>query len=111
MKPASLPTLPIQCVRVSSAQARGLAKQYSYWGAVRYEIRRNKKGQLTFTAQERASSDRRSRRLAEKDAEEIADKENRWFLDLNPGPVPEWFIKSRGLEHLACCPILENEEW
>jgi hypothetical protein len=107
----NLVSLPIQCVRVSSAQAMGSAKQYSYWGAVRYEIRRNKKGQLTFIAQERASSDRRSYRLAEKDAEEIANSENRLFLDLNPGPLPGIIIKELGLEHLTCCPILENKEW
>lgn len=103
-------TLPVQCVRVSSAQASGAAKQYSYWGAVRYEIRLNKRGQLTFTAQQRASSDRRSYRLAVEDAKEIAGKENRLFLDLNPGPLPLIIIKELGLDMFECSS-LKDKEW
>lgn len=73
---------PIQAVRVSSAQARGAAKQYPYWGAVRYEIRlRQRDGVPVAVAQERASSDRRSRRLAEQDASDIADREGRIEID------------------------------
>lgn len=68
---------PIGAVRISSAQARGSAKRFPYWGAVRYEIRLGRDGAPTCVAIERASSDRRSLRLAEQDAERIAETENR----------------------------------
>jgi hypothetical protein len=64
----------IPAARCSSAQARGSAKQYSYWGAVTYEIRaRQRDGQPVAVARERASSDRRSRHLAELDTEALAE--------------------------------------
>jgi hypothetical protein len=56
---------PIPTVRVSSAQA---SCPYSYWGAVRYELRLGRDGQPHNVALGRASSDRRSYRLAEADA-------------------------------------------
>lgn len=68
---------PVGAVRVSSAQARGAAKRFPYWGAVRYEIRVGRDGTPSCVAIERASSDRRSRRLAEQDAERIAETEDR----------------------------------
>lgn len=68
---------PIQTVRVSSAQARGAAKRYSYWGVARYEIRLSRDGQPINVALERASSDRRSLRLAEQDAARLARRERR----------------------------------
>lgn len=68
---------PLRSCRVSSAQARGKAKQYSYWGAVRYRIRFSADGRLVNTALERATSDRRSQRLAHNDLLELADAENR----------------------------------
>lgn len=73
-------TGPIPMVRVSSAQARGAAKKYSYWGAVRYELRLGRGGIPTVVATERAFSDRRSRRLAERDADELAARTSaiRW---------------------------------
>jgi hypothetical protein len=68
----------IPAARVSSAQARGTAKQYPYWGAVRYEIRRRKAdGMPTAVACERASSDRRSERLAEADRDDLCELEGR----------------------------------
>jgi hypothetical protein len=68
----------IPCVRVSSAQARGLAGRYPYWGAVRYVLRlRARDGRPTLYPQGRASSDRRSMRLAHIDAERIARREGR----------------------------------
>lgn len=67
----------IPTVRVSSAQARGRAKRYSYWGAARYEIRLSRDGQPSNVALERASSDRRSLRLAEQDAARLARRERR----------------------------------
>ena len=70
---------PIPSVRVSSAQAKGRAKQYSYWGAVRYEIRINRRGNVSNCPLERATSDRRSQRLARDDALRIADDESRIF--------------------------------
>lgn len=70
----------IPTVRVSSAQARGAAKRYAYWGAARGEIRARKSdGALTCLSVERASSDRRSQLLAEDDADNIAEKEGRVF--------------------------------
>lgn len=71
---------PIPCVRVSSAKARGSAKAYRYWGAARYEIRLGRDGAPICVAQERASSDRRSYRLAKEDAEAIAIAEQRYRI-------------------------------
>lgn len=68
---------PIATARVSSAQARGAAKQYSYWGAVRYEVRLGADGAPTNRPLERASSDRRSERLAERDCDELCESEGR----------------------------------
>ena len=67
----------IRAVRVSSAQARGAAKDYSYWGAVRYRVRLRKDGVPTAQATESASSDRRSTAGAERDADELAVREDR----------------------------------
>lgn len=84
--------LPIQCVRVSSAKARGLAKKYRYWGAVRYEIRLTRSG-ISAVPCGRANSDRRSYRLAQQDAEDIAGQENRivipWLGPLTQGAARE----------------------
>jgi hypothetical protein len=77
---------PIACVRVSSAQARGAARQYAYWGAARYEARITRAGHISLCAQERASSDRRSERLAVADAREIAADEGRVVVQ-GAGPV------------------------
>lgn len=63
---AALGSIPT--VRVSSAQARGRAGQYPYWGAVRYEVRIGRDGRPINVPLERASSDRRSKRLAKRDA-------------------------------------------
>lgn len=72
---------PIPTVRVSSAQARGRAKGYAYWGAARGEIRARKSdGALTVVSVEQASSDRRSERLAEADADAIAEREGRHYV-------------------------------
>lgn len=79
---------PVQAVRVSSAQAKGVAKRYCYWGAVRYEIRVNYYGILSSVAQEKASSDRRSMKLAIKDAFDLAKKEKRVYLR-DIGPISE----------------------
>lgn len=73
---------PLRAVRVSSAQAKGAAKGYAYWGAVRYQIRLTADGRgYCCAAIERASSDRRSVKLAVKDAEDLAAAEGRaWAL-------------------------------
>ena len=68
---------PIRTVRVSCAQAKGRAKKYSYWGAVRYQVRFAADGHLTCAAQERASSARRSIAGAERDAERLAERDGR----------------------------------
>lgn len=70
---------PIATVRVSSAQAHGRAKQYAYWGAVRYQIRLTAAGVLTHTACGRASSDRRTYFGAAKDAVALAERTGRLF--------------------------------
>ena len=76
-------------VRVSSAQARGAARGYAYYGAVRYEIRLAKDGHVMHVPCERATSDRRSPRLAERDAKAIAEQENRIALNLRIGALTE----------------------
>jgi hypothetical protein len=68
---------PIKTARVSSAQAKGAAKKYCYWGAVRYEIRLTAAGLPSNIALERASSDRRSQRLAAEDCESLCEREDR----------------------------------
>jgi hypothetical protein len=78
----------VKTVRVSSAQARGFAKNFSYWGAVRYEIRINRNGRPSNVALERARSRRRSLDLAFDDAAELAEREGRIYLE-RIGPLTE----------------------
>lgn len=62
-------------VRVSSAKAQGKAGKYPYWGTAIYEIRARKAdGVLVAVCVDGASSDRRSTRLAGKDADDIAER-------------------------------------
>lgn len=79
----------IPAVRVSSASARGRAGQYSYWGATRYEVCVGRSGAPVYRALEAARSDRRSKRLADADARELAAREGRLFLALDPGRLSE----------------------
>lgn len=73
---------PIKTARVSSAQARGNAKRYAYWGAVRYELRLVGPKRLPANvAIERAASDRRSMRLAARDAAALASAEGRLLVE------------------------------
>ena len=65
---------PVACTRASSAQS---STQYSYWGAVRAEIRLTKLGWLSLVSLERATSDRRSKLLACEDARRLALRERR----------------------------------
>lgn len=89
----------IPAVRVSSAQARGAASLYRYWGAARYVIRlRRSDGMPTLVPCERASSDRRSIRLAHDDADALARREGRVRLDARPG----------GLSARSCARVLEQ---
>ena len=67
----------IAAVRVSSAQAQGAAKAYSYLGAVRYVVTLARDGHPSLQPRERASSDRRSVTGAERDADDIAVSEDR----------------------------------
>ena len=87
---------PIPTVRVSSAQARGRAKRYSYWGVVRYEITLANDGTPKHVPLERASSERRSRRLAELDAERFA---------ASKGSIVVWFAAGK-LSESQCAFIL-----
>ena len=81
---------PVPAVRVSTAAARGRARNYRYWGAARYEVRLHSRTRKpTLVPQERATSDRRSPRLAELDAKEIAQKEGRLLIHFPPGPLDE----------------------
>lgn len=78
---------PLRAARVSSAQAKGAAKRYAYWGATRYVIglaapRGKSACGLVKVARERASSDRRSQRLAERDLEALCEREDRVDADL-----------------------------
>ena len=87
---------PIPAVRVSSAQARGAAKRYSYWGAVRYEIRlRKSDDEIIVTACERASSDRRSHRLAVADMMDIAERENRLICPVSDESILTYIRSAR----------------
>ena len=95
---------PIGCVRVSSAQARGAAKKYAYWGAARYEIRVNSRGGLSYYPLERASSDRRSERLAERDADEIAAKETRYDMGKDLGSLSEARARRVWAWYHGSCP-------
>lgn len=70
----------IKTVRVSSAQARGIAKEYAYWGAVRYNIVLGRKNMIINRPLEKASSHRRSKSLAYVDALHIAYNEKRIIL-------------------------------
>lgn len=78
----------IPTARVSYAQAKGNAKKYSYWGATRYEIRMTIGRYPSNMPNERASSDRRSEKLAQRDCDELCERENR--LECHPiGRVSE----------------------
>lgn len=68
---------PIRAVRVSRAKARGKAARYAYWGCARYVVRLGCKGWPISVAVQAADSDRRSLRLAEEDAEVLAEREGR----------------------------------
>ncbi len=54
--------------RVSSAQAKGAAKLYSYWGVALYRVRLSADGQPVHVCTRRAGSDRRTRDGAMQDA-------------------------------------------
>ena len=90
---------PIPAARVSSAQC-GSACPWSYWDAVRYEIRRRKSdGAPTAVALERASRVRRSVAAAERDLDALCEREDRLSID-RIGPVDERTAESI-LERLA----------
>jgi hypothetical protein len=72
---------PLGVVRVSSAKARGKAKNYPYWGTAIYSIRVDREGHLTCAVESGASSDRRSLRLAEEDAEDLANSKGFFRCD------------------------------
>lgn len=58
----------IPAIRVSSAQARGKAKNYAYWGTAEYALCLSRAGLPQARVVSGASSDRRSQDLAWKDA-------------------------------------------
>ena len=68
---------PIPTARVSSARS---GAPYSYWGAVRYEIRLDRRGYPSNVAKECARSDRRSQSLATQDCVDLCNAENRIHL-------------------------------
>jgi hypothetical protein len=70
------PFLPVRYIRVSSAKGKGKANQYPYWGVARYQIRRTAHAAISYCTLG-ARSERRSTRLAHKDAQRIADAEGR----------------------------------
>jgi hypothetical protein len=67
------PTREIPCARLSSAHARGKARNYPYWGAVRYAIAINRQGHVSALPRGRATSDRRSLKLGERDTLTLAE--------------------------------------
>jgi hypothetical protein len=71
---------PIKAARVSCTRT-GSACPYSYWDAVRYQIRLARDGRPINVALERAGFGRRSTRLVERDLEELCEKEGR--VELN----------------------------
>lgn len=82
---------PIAAVRASSARSVLCPNGHSsnYWGAVRYTIRLRRDGVVTATADERASSDRTVRHLADRDADDIGRREGRVRIYGNPGRLTE----------------------
>lgn len=79
---------PIRTARVSSAQARGAAKRYCYWDAVRYEIRLRADGRPSNIASERAASATRSEAKAERMLDALCEREDRIHLH-SIGPLSE----------------------
>lgn len=71
---------PIPTIRVSSAQAKGAAKRFAYWGPARYQIVLTREGKLSNLPLERARSARRAKWLAKDDADKIAEAEGRFHL-------------------------------
>lgn len=100
---------PIRTVRVSSAQAKGWAKGFPYWDAVRYRLRLDRKGRPVNVPLERAASIRRSYALAEEDALELADKEGRVRLQ-RIGRLDEHECLSVLIE-IDSPEVEEAEEW
>jgi hypothetical protein len=84
---------PIVYYRVSSAQARGVAGRYPYYGAVRYEITLGPDELPRALATYRATSDRRSLRLAELDADRLAQKNGALRLQVPAGRIDEQTAK------------------
>lgn len=79
-------------IRTSSAQARGAAKQYSYWGTALYRIYWSEHSNWPVAyCTSRACSERRSYELAKKDTLEQAEAEKRFVLDNRrfPGKLSE----------------------
>lgn len=77
---------PIPCVRVSSARARGRAKNYAYWGVAHYEVLFREKDSVPIAkVVSGASPDRRSLRLAREDAERIAGNEGACIIEAGGG--------------------------
>jgi hypothetical protein len=72
---------PIKTARVSSAQARGFAKKFAYWGVARYQIALGADGQPVNKVVSGASSDRRSLRLVTNDLEDVCSSEVRVKLN------------------------------
>lgn len=71
----------LKAVRVSSAKARGHAKNYAYWGAARYRIQWSDRRKWPCAVPvSGAGSDRRSLRLAYQDALELAARERRFLV-------------------------------
>lgn len=81
------------CVRVSTVAG----KRWPYWGAVRYRVRVTRDGWPVAHAIERATSDRRSARLAEADA--VAT--GRYLLRRGPGR----------LTADECAAVLASPQW
>lgn len=88
---------PVIAVRVSSAQAKGAAKKYPYWGVVLYEVRIARRGHLTSVALERADSKYRSTKKAERLCSERAEERDA-IHGVNIGKIdPAWLARAVGV--------------
>lgn len=78
--------IEIPAIRISSAQASGAAKKYSYWGCAPYTVRVDAAhGTITLRAEGRAPSARRSYRLAAQDCTARAARAG--VLDIGQWPL------------------------
>jgi hypothetical protein len=70
-----------RCVTVSYGRVRGRARKWRYWEPAIYHEYQLKDGRIVWKLERACGGARRSERLAENDAHEVAKAENIPFLD------------------------------